>query len=214
MAFDGMKNLFGVNIKDGVPGKAVVQSSSVPSREASSYNVSMWLDVYVEGWEPYRTELQTMVKAGKHPWPGKTLPVIVDRENKERIDVQWDEVQTVDERMREGQPSPIAPGQAGAVDLSALLGGGAANVTGHETGETIDMTGTELGNQTRQALQAQGLAPQSPGVEPEAGVPAGSGNMVEDRIAQLERLAKLHESGALSDAEFQAEKARILGQSG
>ena len=33
----------------------------------------------------------------------------------------------------------------------------------------------------------------------------------DDRISQLERLAKLREQGVLTDSEFQAEKARILG---
>jgi hypothetical protein len=32
-----------------------------------------------------------------------------------------------------------------------------------------------------------------------------------DTIAELERLARLHESGALSDDEFAAAKARVLG---
>ena len=32
-----------------------------------------------------------------------------------------------------------------------------------------------------------------------------------DRISQLERLAELREQGVLTDSEFQAEKARILG---
>ena len=32
-----------------------------------------------------------------------------------------------------------------------------------------------------------------------------------DKVADLERLAKLKESGALSDAEFEAEKAKLLG---
>jgi len=41
-------------------------------------------------------------------------------------------------------------------------------------------------------------------------VPEGRSNMVEDRIAQVERLSKLRESGVLSEAEFEAEKARIL----
>jgi hypothetical protein len=34
----------------------------------------------------------------------------------------------------------------------------------------------------------------------------------DDRISQLERLAKLREQGILTDSEFQAEKARILGE--
>ena len=32
-----------------------------------------------------------------------------------------------------------------------------------------------------------------------------------DSIAELERLARLHESGALTDQEFAAAKARVLG---
>ncbi len=34
---------------------------------------------------------------------------------------------------------------------------------------------------------------------------------VDDRVGELERLAHLHQSGALTDAEFQQEKQRILG---
>ena len=65
--------------------------------------------------------------------------------------------------------------------------------------QVIDLRGTELADQLREALATRaGAAPQD------------SGNMVEDRIAQLERLSKLRESGVLSDAEFEAEKARIL----
>jgi hypothetical protein len=42
-----------------------------------------------------------------------------------------------------------------------------------------------------------------------AEAPAAAGG--DDRVAQLERLAKLHDSGAPSDEEFEREKARILG---
>jgi hypothetical protein len=38
--------------------------------------------------------------------------------------------------------------------------------------------------------------------------PANAGG--DDRIAQLERLAQLRASGALSDEEFEAEKRRVL----
>ena len=62
----------------------------------------------------------------------------------------------------------------------------------------IDLRGTELAEQLRDALTGASAAPE------------GSGNMVEDRIAKLERLSKLRESGVLSEAEFEAEKARIL----
>jgi hypothetical protein len=185
VAFNKLKNLFNVDIKDGVKGSAVVQSSSMPTPQAQMYNVTMWLDVHVEGRAPYRVHHECMVKAGKHPWPGTTLPVIVDRENPERIDVQWGDIQTVDERMAEGAVAPGGPG------------GGQ---------QVVDLRGTDAAEQIRAALAGAGQAR----VAPAGASPAGSGNMVEDRIASLERISKLRESGALSEAEFEAEKARIL----
>jgi hypothetical protein len=70
-----------------------------------------------------------------------------------------------------------------------------------EHGPWRSTRGTELAEQLRDALASAGAAPE------------GGGNMVEDRIANLERLSKLRESGVLSDAEFEAEKARILSGS-
>jgi hypothetical protein len=64
--------------------------------------------VHVQGHEPYRVKHECMVKAGKHPWPGTTLPVVVDPENPKRIDIQWEDLETVDERMAEG-PGPGPP---------------------------------------------------------------------------------------------------------
>jgi hypothetical protein len=64
-------------------------------------------------------------------------------------------------------------------------------------------------------------APQGPAageVRPVAGSggfaqvsPPPSGGGGSDHIAELERLAKLRDSGALTDAEFEQEKAKILG---
>ena len=132
----------------------------------------MWLDVYLEGREPYRLEHECMVPATKHPWPGTSLPVVVDRQNPKRIDIQWDELQTVDERMAAGAPAPGA-GQGQQV---------------------IDLRGSPLGDQLRQALGAQGSASQA-----------------EDRLERLERLARLRDSGALTQEEFEQQKAQILG---
>jgi Short C-terminal domain len=52
-------------------------------------------------------------------------------------------------------------------------------------------------------LAAQPAAPVAAPTAPAAAEP--------DRIAQLKELAELHQSGVLNDAEFAAEKARILG---
>jgi Short C-terminal domain len=210
MGFDKFKNFWNVDIKDGVEGKAFVQSASHPPDDASATNVVMWLDVYVEGWEPYRVEHNCVVKISKHPQPGETLPVIVDRKNKERIDIQWDQVKTVDELMRDGQPGQIpgvgniTMGQPQVIDLrNAGLSG--------DLNEKIQQA-MQIAQQT---MQAQGGAI-APGAPPpaEAQLPTpdsdASENMVTKRLAQLEQLASLRDSGALTDAEFEAEKVKIL----
>ncbi len=61
-------------------------------------------------------------------------------------------------------------------------------------------------NQIVQALQQASGAQ----VNVEGGGAGAAGG--DDQVSQLERLAKLKESGALTDAEFEREKARILGQ--
>jgi hypothetical protein len=58
----------------------------------------------------------------------------------------------------------------------------------------------EVNAQAEAAYQATGVAPVPP--------PAAAGV---DATGELERLAKLHASGSLSDAEFAAAKSRLLG---
>jgi hypothetical protein len=58
-----------------------------------------------------------------------------------------------------------------------------------------------------QALEAQQQPPlPPPPAAPPAGAPAEG-----DRLGELKKLAELKEMGALTDDEFAAEKARILG---
>src|SRR5262249_41869105 len=63
--------------------------------------------------------------------------------------------------------------------------------------------------------QAQAAYPPTqapPAAPPPAGPPpAAAGRAPADSTAELERLAKLHESGALSDEEFSAAKSKLLG---
>lgn len=68
-------------------------------------------------------------------------------------------------------------------------------------------------NRAIQQSEAQQAAPQEPPPPPTPSAPPPSGAASEagDRIAQLKQLADLHASGALTDEEFAAEKAKILG---
>jgi Short C-terminal domain len=68
---------------------------------------------------------------------------------------------------------------------------------------TAAVVGGHMANkQAAQAQQAAGEAP-APAPAPEAAPP--------DPIEQLTQLAALKESGALTEAEFETQKARILG---
>jgi hypothetical protein len=218
MAFDKLKNFWNVDIKEGVEGKAVVQSASVPTESATATNVTMWLDVYVDGWAPYRVHHHCVVKMSKHPSPGDTLPVGVDRENKERIDIQWDQVKTVDEIMREGGPGDLPGGVdiIGQPQVIDLRGGGLSGDLNERIQQAMQIAQQTM-QQAQEASMPSGMPPaQAPAVGSAAAPQQelsgeGEGNMVQERLAQLERLAKLRDSGALTDEEFEIEKAKVLG---
>ena len=59
------------------------------------------------------------------------------------------------------------------------------------------------------AQQQQAAAPQQPHAQAPAPAPAPSA--APDPIAQLKELGELHASGVLTDEEFAAQKAKILG---
>jgi len=61
-------------------------------------------------------------------------------------------------------------------------------------------------SQQQAAAPAPAQAPPPPAPAPAAPVSAAS-----DRIAQLQQLASLHDSGALTDEEFTTAKAQVLG---
>jgi hypothetical protein len=62
-------------------------------------------------------------------------------------------------------------------------------------------------NQARAAQQLSGRLPWG-----STGPTASAGSGTGGQIAKLERLQKLRESGALTDSEFDREKARILSE--
>jgi membrane protease subunit (stomatin/prohibitin family) len=71
---------------------------------------------------------------------------------------------------------------------------------------TAAVVGGHMANKQAQANQAQAAQAQAP--EPQyAPAPAAA----PDPIDELTKLAALKESGALTEAEFEAEKAKILG---
>ena len=71
---------------------------------------------------------------------------------------------------------------------------------------TAAVVGSHVAN--KQA-QAQAQAAQAAPPEPQP-APAPAADPAPDRIEQLTKLAALKDSGALTDAEFEAEKAKLL----
>jgi hypothetical protein len=67
---------------------------------------------------------------------------------------------------------------------------------------TAAVVGGHMAN--KQAAQAQQAAPEAPAAAPEPAAAAP------DPIEQLTQLAALKDSGALTEAEFEAQKAKIL----
>jgi hypothetical protein len=69
--------------------------------------------------------------------------------------------------------------------------------------------------QQQQAMQQQAPPPpvyeQAPPPPPQAAAPAAPTGLTDEGIAQLKQLGQLHESGVLTDAEFEAAKQKILG---
>jgi membrane protease subunit (stomatin/prohibitin family) len=68
---------------------------------------------------------------------------------------------------------------------------------------TAAVVGGHMANKQAQAQQAAPEAAPAPAPEPAPAAP--------DPVEQLTQLAALKDSGALTEAEFEAEKAKILG---
>jgi Short C-terminal domain len=117
------------------------------------------------------------------PSAGQTVPVIYDPNDHDKIIVDYSP---------EAQQS--AAFSAAGIDPSQI--GQLMEQAQQMRAQTAGMQGM---GQMPGMGQVPGMAPQQP-AQPQV-----------DPVEQLEKLAKLKESGALTEAEFEAEKAKILG---
>lgn len=98
-----------------------------------------------------------------------------------------------------------------AVDLKKAIGGETLTINHSGTKASITALGHGQGDSLARAVRnAQSASAR----QPTASSPAPSPAPANDFIAQLERLAELHEKGILSDEEFQAQKAILLSKQG
>lgn len=178
-------------MKDPVDGVAQVVGSTQPPDSATSANVNLTLVVQADGVPATTIEHSCLAPTKKWPYPGETLPVTFDRADPDRLKVRWDDVP---------DSADVSRQQAEALAAQLNQGGG---------GPVVPQGGDV--NEIVAALQQQfpGAQIQIGDGQVVSGADAGGGD--DDRIEELERLAKLKESGALTEEEFEREKARILG---
>jgi hypothetical protein len=181
-------------LRNGVPGRATIVERGALDRGGTSFNLPMTLQVHVDGLTPYEVEDQWMVKAKDAIGLSGWIPVRVDRERPERVAIDWDGVRANYEQSKAARRDALASGGAGVPGLDA-----------------------DAAAQVQQALGAMGLnvdlsdatVVSHPPQEITVGDMRGFGGG-DDTIGKLERLAALRASGALTDAEFEAQKRRLL----
>jgi hypothetical protein len=181
-------------MKDPVDGAAQVVGSTQPPDSASSANVDLNLVVQAEGVPATSIEHSCMAPTRKWPYPGATLPVTFDRADPDRLKIRWDEIP---------EAGAMAKQQADALAAQLNQGGGGQVVGGAGGADVSGIVEALQESMPGAQINVQG--------QPQDDSPAGAGG-ADDHVAQLERLAKLRDSGALTEQEFEREKARILGQ--
>jgi hypothetical protein len=208
--------LFSRRSKDSVRGTAQIVAASHYRGEGIYQNCRMQLVVTAEGMQPYSVEVHQIVPGKKWPQPGFTVPVTVSRSNPQNVKVDFGEVPSGKERARamaeqqaaflRGEGVPGGAGIPGALGASSVqfVGGSIGDVPPEKLAKLEQMLGMDLDGDGVIGVTAAAAAAAAAAADQAT----SSGNA--DRVGQLERLAQLHTSGALTDDEFAAEKRRIL----
>lgn len=191
--------LFKRRIKNGVAGTAQVVGSSHYSGRGVYENCQLQLVVQAEGIPAYSTTHTQLCPGRKWPHAGTVLPVTISRSDPHKLRIDFDQVPEAHDQL------------AAAAEAQAAMLRGETPVGGSVTPNVQFVGGSpaDLDPDKRAKLEHMlGIDLDGDGVVG-AGQPVAAGG--DDRVARLERLAALRQSGALTDAEFEAEKARILG---
>lgn len=107
------------------------------------------------------------------------------------------------------------PGLIGTVARTAVVAGTASAVAGgvaHRQQARYAQQEAAVQQEQMNQMQTQAAAASGPSAPTAAGGGAAGGLTQEQKIAQLKDLAQLKQDGILTDAEFEAEKQKILAQ--
>jgi hypothetical protein len=204
----GLKDLLkggGGGMEDPVRGTAQVVSASMNRGRGILQMCDVQLVVQAEGVQPTAVAYRGLVHRDRWPMPGMVLPVTVDRADPQRVDIEWDEVESSKDRSRQS-----------AEDLAAMMRGeGGTAVAGAPT--VVNLSGRDLSTlseEQKTKLRMLGIDPDALASEPGSGgavsPPPADEDPTDERLARLERLSTLRDQGALTDEEFEAEKRRVL----
>lgn len=108
------------------------------------------------------------------------------------------------------RPVRVGPGLLGTAARTAVIAGTATAVSGNVARRQQARAAQAPEARAYDTQQTGSAAPQSPERAQVADPPTNTG-AGQDVIAQLERLAALRSQGVLTEPEFEAQKARILG---
>ena len=194
-------------LKNGIAGTAEVLRLGYQFGQSSISNRELTLRVSVPGREPYDVHGQWMVR-GKYMddlQRGSQVPVKVDADDPSKVAIDWHRLSHPDPAEFTFTTAPTVTVHEQAVtDFSPVLDlrndpelrRKIEEVVGHElvAGQTLGVAENDplMQQQILQVMQAHA---------------AGT----DDTTSKLESLAALRSSGALTEAEFAAAKAKILG---
>lgn len=216
--------LFSRKPKDGVLGTAHVVAATAHSGRSTHQTCRLNLVVSVAGWPAYDVEHSQICPASKWPHPGSTVSVVVSQSDPMKLKIDFDAMPDAAEVARI-QAEQLAARLRAATTQGGFVTGPTTTTVGPTTTTTVQFVGgsaADIPPDMRAGLEqmlgidldGDGRVGGSAGAAagPEFGAPGWSApGAPDDRLAQLERLAALHRSGALTDAEFAAEKRRLLG---
>jgi Short C-terminal domain len=184
-----------IRMDDPVRGTAQVVSVSSYDGDATWQNCRMNLVVQADGVPATAVTHDAIVAAKKWPWPGQTLPVVVDRSNPQRMKVDWGQIENSGDRASRNAEALAAQLRGEAPQGGTPFGNvSVLNLSGHAPTED------QLAK-----LRMLGIDPGLVSTTPPT--PAAGGH---DVVDELSRLADLHRSGALTDDEFAKAKKRLL----
>jgi hypothetical protein len=193
-------------IKDPVEGSMHVVGATQLDAEVLRAPCAITYVIQAQGIEAFSGEQVFEIWSRQWPQPGADLPVVFDREKTDRIEIQWDKVMSTADSAR-----------MHADELAEQLrSGGAVRQPGGTAGPAI--TPIVIGNASPERVaEAMARAEQTLGIDLNGdGVVGGAASSPTpdaggDLTSQLERLTKLRDSGALTEAEFESMKRKVIG---